>query len=125
VITDSNIKRFGEDPFLMTRPEEAKIIMENTPSNVNMLLDAAHLKVSANSLGFDRHEMFTLCDRWIKAYHFSDNDGKSDSNKSIDKNSWFWPYVKKHENYYSLEIYNSDMDSLKQQINITNEKLYS
>ena len=123
VISDSNIKIFGEDPFLMTTPKEAKIIMENTPSNVNMLLDVAHLKVSANSLSFDRHEMFTECDNWIKAYHFSDNDGISDSNKSIDMDSWFWPYVKKNENYYSLEVYNSNINELKKQINITNEQL--
>ncbi|MDB2517621.1 sugar phosphate isomerase/epimerase, partial [Amylibacter sp.] len=57
VISDRNIKIFRADPFLMTTPKEAKIIMENTPSNVNMLLDVAHLKVSANSLNFDRHEM--------------------------------------------------------------------
>jgi sugar phosphate isomerase/epimerase len=123
VISDSNIKIFGEDPFLMTTPKEAKIIMENTPSNVNMLLDVAHLKVSANSLSFDRHEMFTECDNWIKAYHFSDNDGISDSNNSIDMDSWFWPYVKKNENYYSLEVYNSNINELKDQINITNEQL--
>ena len=125
VISDSNIKRFGKDPLLMTAPKESKFIMENTPSNVNMLLDVAHLKVSANSLGFDRYEMFSSCDNWIKAYHFSDNDGKSDSNKSIDIDSWFWPYVKKNENYYTLEIYNSDINELKEQINITNEALCS
>jgi hypothetical protein len=90
-----------------------------------MLLDVAHLKVSANSLGFDRYEMFRACDNWIKAYHFSDNDGKSDSNKSIGIDSWFWPYVKKNENYYTLEIYNSDINELKEQINITNEQLCS
>tara|TARA_B100001093_G_scaffold519145_1_gene606745 strand:+ start:5049 stop:5897 length:849 start_codon:yes stop_codon:yes gene_type:complete len=125
VISDSNIKRFGEDPLLMTEPKEATFIMENTPSNVNMLLDVAHLKVSANSLGFDRHEMFSACDKWIKAYHFSDNDGKSDTNEGIDIDSWFWPYVKKSENYYTLEIYNSDINELKEQINITNEALCS
>lgn len=125
VISDRNIKSFGEDPFLMTTPKEAKFVMENTPSNVNMLLDVAHLKVSANSLGFDRLEMFSACDHWIKAYHFSDNDGKSDTNNSVDVDSWFWPHIKKKENYYTLEIYNLDMNDLKEQINITNDKLYS
>jgi sugar phosphate isomerase/epimerase len=125
VISDSNIKRFGEDPLLMTTPKEAKFIMENTPSNVNMLLDVAHLKVSANSLGFDRRDMFSACDDWIKAYHFSDNDGKSDSNKSIGAASWFWPHVKKNENYYTLEIYNSGINELKEQVNITNDELCS
>lgn len=125
VISDSNIKRFGEDPLLMTTPKEAKFIMQNTPGNVNMLVDVAHLKVSANSLGFDRRKMFSACDEWIKAYHFSDNDGKSDSNKRIDTDSWFWPYVKKNENYYTLEIYNSSINELKDQIDITGEALSS
>jgi sugar phosphate isomerase/epimerase len=123
VITESNIRKFGNDPLLMTSPKEARVIMENTPSNVNMLLDVAHLKVSANSLGFDRYDMFRSCDNWIKAYHFSDNDGKSDSNNVIDIHSWFWPYIKKNENYYTLEIYNSDMNELKEQVNIANEAL--
>lgn len=125
VISDNNIKRFSEDPLLMTTPNEAKYIMQNTATNVNMLLDVAHLKVSANSLGFDRGEMFSACDDWIKAYHFSDNDGKTDSNKSIASDSWFWPYVKKNENYYTLEIYNSSIDDLKDQIEITGEALSS
>ena len=125
VISDRNIKSFGEDPFLMTTPKEAKFIMENTPSNVNMLLDVAHLKVSANSLDFDRLEMFSKCDSWIKAYHFSDNDGKSDTNNSVDADSWFWPHIKKKENYYTLEIYNIDMIDLKEQVNITNDQLCS
>ena len=123
VISDSNIKKFGEDPLLMTTPQEAKYIMESTPSNVNMLLDVAPLKVSANSLGFDRYEMFRACDDWIKAYHFSDNDGKSDSNERIDKDCWFWPYIKKNENYYTLEVYNSDVRELKEQVYIVNEAL--
>ena len=125
VISSSNMKKFGKDPLLMTSPQEAKMIMENTSTNVNMLLDVAHLKVSANSLGFDRYDMFNACDNWIKAYHFSDNDGKSDSNKPIDSAAWFWPYIKKNENYYTLEIYNSDVNELKEQINITSEILYS
>ena len=89
-----------------------------------MLLDVAHLKVSARSLRFDKYEMFSACDHWIKGYHFSDNDGKSDSNQRVDSGSWFWPYIKNDENYYSLEVYDTDIDELKDQIKITRKALF-
>ena len=94
----------------MTTPKESVFIMEKTPNNVCMLLDVAHLKVSARSLGFDRYEMFSACDSWIKGYHFSDNDGKSDSNQRVESDAWFWPYIKRDENYYSLEVYDTNID---------------
>jgi len=58
--------------------------------------------------------MFNLCDPWIKAYHFSDNDGLSDSNNLIDEDSWFWPHIKKDLDYYSIEVYGETSNNLLQ-----------
>ena len=99
--------------------------MQNTPDNVNLLVDVAHLKVSAQTLGFDPEEMFRLCEPWIQAYHLSDNDGTRDSNESIRENSWFWPYLKKNLDYYSLEIYGVAPDLINKQIQITKRFLTS
>ena len=99
--------------------------MEKTADNVNLLVDVAHLKVSAQTLGFDPREMFKLCEPWIQAYHLSDNDGTRDSNESIQENSWFWPYLKKNLDYYSLEIYDVRPDQFNEQIQMTKQFLTS
>ena len=58
VITKGNLQVFQDNPFLMSEPVEAKKIMNLLPNNVGMLLDVAHLKVSANTLGFKKSDMF-------------------------------------------------------------------
>lgn len=123
VISEENLKKFGTNPFLMTNPNDSFTIMKNTADNVNMLLDVGHLKVSANSLRYDCSEIFTKCNNWIKAYHFSDNDGKSDSNISFDSQAWFWPYIKKKENYYSIEVNTSKLFEIKRLVKLIEEKL--
>ena len=103
--------------------QECIEIMQNTSSNVNLLIDVGHLNVSSNSLNFSREVFLKKCDDWIKAYHFSDNDGASDSNQPINNNSWFWPLIKTNLKYYSLEIYNHGPEVLKNQIDIATNKL--
>lgn len=123
VLSYENYREFGVDPLLMTAPDECVYIMENTLDNINMLVDVAHLKVSAKSLQFDPVLFLYKCDKWIKAYHFSDNDGKSDSNEPITEQSWFWPHVNRNCNYFSLEVYNCSTKHLKQQVKITQKML--
>ena len=69
-----------------------------------MLLDVAHLKVSANTLGFKKTDMFYKLKRRIYGYHLSENNGKKDSNKPFNKNSWFWKYIPKNSEYVSIEV---------------------
>ena len=123
VLSAENYKEFSADPLLMTTPEESVYILENTPDNVNMLLDVAHLKVSSNTLGYAAVDMFQACDPWIKAYHFSDNDGLSDSNNTFDDNAWFWPFIKNDLDYYSIEVYNINIKEIKKLISLVKTKL--
>lgn len=115
VISAKNYAEFKEDPFLMTQSEECIQVMQSVPNNVQMLVDLAHLKVSSNSLNFDAIEFLNKCDSWISAYHLSDNDGTRDSNEPFTKDSWFWPFLKKDLNYYSIEVYTNDFSVLKKQ----------
>ncbi len=119
VLSAGNYREFDGDPFLAATPEEAQYVMQNTPDNVNLLVDVAHLKVSAQTLGFDPVAMFSLCEPWIQAYHLSDNDGTRDSNESIRDDSWFWPYLKKTLDYYSLEIYAVEPALIVEQVAMT------
>jgi sugar phosphate isomerase/epimerase len=123
VISYQNYQEFGDNPFLMATPEETKNIMAKVPKNVGLLIDVAHLKVSANSLNFRPENMMEVCYPWIKAFHLSDNEGLADTNHAVTEDSWFWPYLKKGLNYYSLEVYNVTPSFLVKQVELTATKL--
>ena len=123
VLSRNNLLQFGESPLLMCDLDETLKIMKNSPKNINLLIDVAHLKVSSNSLNFDPSEYFLKCNDFIKGYHLSDNNGLSDTNSIIDESSWFWKFLKKDLNYYSLEIYGESIDTLKNIKNLCQKKL--
>ena len=118
VVSKNNFLRFKSNPFLMADTSECCEIMKNTNSNVSLLIDVGHLKVSANSLGFKKEDLFQRCSNWIKAFHLSENNGESDSNNKISADSWFWKYLEKNLDYYSLEIYNANPDELLDQFSL-------
>lgn len=105
VLSPNNFLSFKSNPFLMADAGECINVMKQTSDNVQLLLDVAHLKVSANTLGFDPVDFLLTCNNWIGAYHLSDNDGTQDSNEPVRIDSWFWPHLKRDLDYYSLEIY--------------------
>ena len=125
VITKGNLQVFQDNPFLMSEPVEAKKIMNLLPKNVGMLLDVAHLKVSANTLGFKKTDMFYKLKRRIYGYHLSENNGKKDSNKPFNKNSWFWKYIPKNSEYVSIEVYNQEPKKLFNLYKLAKKKLIS
>ena len=107
----------------MTGYKDAVKIMRETPDNVNLLLDVAHLKVSSKTLGFSKEEFIKKCNKWIKVYHLSDNNGYFDTNDDVKNSSWFWKYLKKDAYYYSLEIKFKNINQLKKQIRITKSNI--
>ena len=102
----------------MTDHLETIEIMNATDNNVGLLVDVAHLNVSSYSEGFCKNEYLETTADFTCAYHFSENDGKSDSNEPISSDSWFWPYVRKDLHYYTLEVYNQDLELLKEQVQL-------
>ena len=118
-LTKKNLTQFGSSPFLMVDNEECSFIMEETPSNVNLLIDFGHLKVSSKSLNFDYKLFLEKCDRWIQGYHLSDNNGLEDSNQKVEKKSWFWEYVKPNLDYYSLEVYDIPFPEINSQVELS------
>ena len=84
VFSENNKIEFGKNPLLMCDPEESLEIIKQLPKNVKLLLDVAHLKVSAKSMGFDPIEMIKKCDNFIGGYHLSDNNSLSDTNSNDD-----------------------------------------
>jgi len=123
VLNKDNGKEFQQNPLLMVDPIECTQIMDKFSKKVGMLLDVAHLKVSAKTLGFSPEKVFVECDKYIEAYHLSDNNGLVDENKPFADSSWFWEYLKPNKDYVSIEVYTFDFLLLKQLLNLTHEKL--
>ena len=123
VMKKSSFDYLKKNTTVMADPEEIDNVMSNTPSNINLLLDVAHLKVSSNILKFDLNEALIKINKWVNAYHFSDNDGQNDSNDLIHDNSWFLKEIKKDAMFYTVEVYNKDIDKLKKQISLIEDKL--
>ncbi len=123
VINSINLASFGEDPLLLTQPDEIVSFMSKVPGNVGLLLDVAHLKVSGQALDFDIVSAHKQLQPWIKAYHLSDNDGSLDSNDPITETSWFWDDLVMGLDYYSLEVYQTETSELINQRDLVTKKL--
>ena len=93
------------------------------PKNVRLLIDVAHLKVSANTEKLDPIKSLKIMNKYVEGYHFSENNGHMDSNGPFNKKAWFLPYIKKNLEYYSIEVYNESPSKLKSQINILTKEL--
>ena len=123
VLSGVNMARFGEDPLLLTNPDEIVTFMKRMPSNVGLLLDVAHLKVSARSLGFNLVNAHALVKPWIQGYHLSDNDGTEDSNEIVRSDSWFWDVINPGLDYYTLEVYLTSSAELAKQYEFVKTRL--
>ena len=123
VINRQNFDTFNGNPLMMTSIKQTEKLVKGFSKNVNILIDLAHLKVSSRTLNFSPSEYLVKFDEKIKAYHLSDNEGKFDTNDLIKKNSWFWKYIKKDKDYFTLELKTNKIDEIKSQINILEEFL--
>ena len=123
VITQKNLNRFKENPFLLTNYYDAENLFKSMPKNVRLLMDVGHLKVSAKTEKLDPIKSLKKMNKYVKGYHFSENNGYEDSNNPFKKNAWFLPYIKKNLNYYGVEVYNKSPSKLREQINILKKKL--
>ena len=124
VVSHQNIKNFGQNPFLISTPDEIKEFLSYVSvSKANILIDVAHLKVSSNSLNFSANKFLHNCEGRVGGYHLSDNDGLNDTNEVFNPNSWFWDYIDKKINYFTIEVYNVEPDILKKQRDIVEKKI--
>lgn len=123
VLSAKNAREFSCNPLLMCDPHECHDVMTMMPDNIGLLIDVAHLKVSANSLAFDPALMFEMCQQRIVGHHLSDNAGLEDSNLSFTDDAWFWPYISNRIDYYSIEVYGCTAEVLLQQVNLVRSKV--
>ena len=87
--------------------------------NIYPLIDFAHLKVSAHTLGYDPERFLEPLREKIRAVHLSDNDGTADQNLPMREDSWFWRHVPWSQiRYASIEVYNEDVDFIRSQVEL-------
>jgi len=119
VLTVPNFEKFNQSPLLLCEPEEIVKFFGSVSDRVGLLLDVGHLKVSANTLGFDAVSGILELAPYVQGYHLSDNDGTADTNQSINYDSWFWKHLKRQAEFYTLEVYGLGEKELLYQIEIT------
>jgi sugar phosphate isomerase/epimerase len=111
VLTTGTRDEGGDEVLLMASAEQICHLMNQLPDGVGLLMDVAHLKVTAATLGFDPVAGLKATSRYIRAYHLSDNDGMSDSNGKVTAESWFWPHLDPKVTTATLEVApNADVD---------------
>ena len=103
----------GENPFMMTNFNEYKSLKEKI--DFNLLLDIAHLKVSAKTLRLNWEEEFDNMISVSNYIHVSDNDGFHDLNNQLIKSSSLLSMLKQSDTKnkdFTLEVYDG-MDTIK------------
>lgn len=122
VITKENYKKFNQDPFLLTHPQEIIKFFKKCNKNIKLLLDVGHLKVSSKTLGFDLLKGHEMLKPYIEAYHLSDNNGLKDSNNEFTKKAWFFRRLKKNVKYVTIEVYTKNLKKLCKLLSLIEEK---
>lgn len=123
VISRKNMNVFGQNPLLMTSTDECLYVMEKTSKNVRLLVDVAHLKVSASTLNFDSSVFMRRLRPYTGGYHLSDNDGLEDLNMPFTEDSWFWGLLNTQVEYVTIEVYSRCGITLRKQLAIALSKL--
>jgi len=102
-----------KNPFMMTNYEKYISLKERI--DFNLLLDVAHLKVSAKTLRLDFEDEFKKMINVSNYIHISDNDGLHDSNEALRKPSNLLSMLtnsKTEGKDFTLEIYDG-LDAIK------------
>lgn len=101
----------GENRFLFASTAEdiVQLIEDVRSPQLGILLDMGHLKVTARSLGFDPLKVVERVAPYIRAFHLSENDGRSDENLPFDGKAWFMDLLSEFPGAtYIIEAYRLD-----------------
>ena len=103
----------GENPFMMANFSEYESLKEKI--DFNLLLDVAHLKVSAKTLSLDWESEFENMMSVSNYIHVSDNDGFHDLNNQLTKTSSLLTMLEQSNTKnkdFTLEVYDG-MSAIK------------
>lgn len=87
--------------------------------DVGLLLDLGHTAVTSHWLNFDRNEFVKFCVDKAFAVHLSNNNGKKDQHRSINKKCWQVSKLKLFKKHpITLETMNLDISKIKYNLKI-------
>ena len=122
VISKTNFETYkGVNALMMTNFSEYESLKEKI--DFNLLLDLAHLKVSARTLGLNWKDEFENMVGVSSYIHISDNDGFHDLNNQLTRSSSLLTMLKQSNTSkkdFTLEIYDG-MDAIKNSYDILSE----
>lgn len=120
VISPVYLEQMPINPLLLTQADECTAFFEEVArANVGLLLDVAHVKVSATAQGFDPHRFIETVADWVGCLHLSDNDGREDTNQPVRTDSWFVPHLKDFVDCpWVIEAYNLDGATQRSQLEL-------
>ena len=122
VISKTNFETYeGVNALMMTNFSEYESLKEKI--DFNLLLDLAHLKVSARTLGLNWEDEFENMMGVSNYIHISDNDGFHDLNNQLNRSSSLLSMLKQSNTSkkdFTLEIYDG-MDAIKKSYDILSE----
>jgi len=124
VFSYTNAKSYGKsNPFLLTNFDSFLEFKKYT--NFNLLLDVAHLKVSANSLGLNFENELSKLIPHSNYIHLSDNNGLHDQNKPFEYESDLISSLKNYtfnDTIFTIEIYSS-LSKIKSNVQFIKDSL--
>lgn len=120
VLAKMNVYADGTNPLLCSDAGEMlRLIREVNNPRLGILLDTAHLKVSARTLNFDADDAVQKLVSAIGCIHHSDNEGNLDNNQPLPADYWFL----KHQHLFKdilhvLEVKKLSTDQVKHQLEL-------
>jgi sugar phosphate isomerase/epimerase len=94
VVTAPNAIDGRNDLFLCVSGDDVEALFTAVRSpSLGILLDVAHLKVSAATLNLSRDRALEQMRPHVRAFHLSDNDGLRDDNQPFGRDAWFVPQL--------------------------------
>ena len=123
VLTKGNYKKFGSNPFLCCTGHEITEVFQKLPSNIGLLLDLAHLKITCETLNLNLDEEVDKVQNVVQFLHISENDGLSDLNQPINPDSELWVQANKFKCPVTLEIYSQNLAEINQQVTFAKQLL--
>ena len=120
VLAAVNLHPDGSNPLFCCDADEMLLMLKevNHPS-LGLLIDTAHIKVSARTLKFNADETIKKLIDKILCIHHSDNDGSFDTNDKLTTGYWFLPHIANFKSIvHVLEVKKLNEEEVKQQLNI-------
>lgn len=121
VVAPFNMKNGIGYSLLLAEPAEILRFAEDVGDGFGILMDVAHLKVTAATVGFDPVTALRDVDGLIRAYHISDNDGRQDNNRPYDQDAWFLPHLRM-DLPISLEVCRTDAETVSRCLSLLNHR---